>query len=391
MGLGSLLAGVFSALHLPEISILAACFFSGIGSVAASICWGWSFVKLNNDRLWLLLCSSFLLSILVTLACSSLPSSLVVGITALLPWASAFCLIRLQRVWKVDRTGDDVWRGKISRGQTFEKSSAKAPRFPLPVVFNIFIFGVAVGFLRGIGVGGSGGIVSTLQEFIMVAIMLGVLIVWTTTRKKSPSIEAIYKVVSFSVVVAFLVFFIDSRHNVVITYSIVMGCYECFWIAIWVAMVDFVRVAGVSSVRIFIVGRGSAAWGLLVGCLAGILLESSDGYGVLFVCVLLVAAMVLLVGQKLPFSIPENESTDAIPAAATTTTIDQFIKTYGLTEREGDVSRYLVQGYNAASIARKLIVSDNTVKTHIKNVYRKTGVSSQQELLDLFRGEGASR
>ena len=32
--------------------------------------------------------------------------------------------------------------------------------------------------------------------------------------------------------------------------------------------------------------------------------------------------------------------------------------------------------------AEKLFLSESTVKTHISNIYRKTGVHSQQELLD---------
>ena len=34
----------------------------------------------------------------------------------------------------------------------------------------------------------------------------------------------------------------------------------------------------------------------------------------------------------------------------------------------------------------RLFVSENTTKTHVKNIYRKTGVHSKQELMDLVDG-----
>ena len=55
---------------------------------------------------------------------------------------------------------------------------------------------------------------------------------------------------------------------------------------------------------------------------------------------------------------------------------------YRLSPRESEVLEYLVKGRNAKHAAEKLFLSESTVKTHISNIYRKTGVHSQQELLD---------
>ena len=35
-------------------------------------------------------------------------------------------------------------------------------------------------------------------------------------------------------------------------------------------------------------------------------------------------------------------------------------------------------------IAEKLFISSNTVKTHIRRIYEKTGVHSRDQLIDLF-------
>lgn len=59
----------------------------------------------------------------------------------------------------------------------------------------------------------------------------------------------------------------------------------------------------------------------------------------------------------------------------------------GITTREQEVCRLLLQGYSAPKIASKLYVSESTVRFHMKNMYRKLGVHSKQELLDLLNGE----
>ncbi len=43
----------------------------------------------------------------------------------------------------------------------------------------------------------------------------------------------------------------------------------------------------------------------------------------------------------------------------------------------------LAQGRNRKVIAETLVLSENTVKTHISNLYAKAGAHTQQELIDL--------
>jgi DNA-binding CsgD family transcriptional regulator len=54
--------------------------------------------------------------------------------------------------------------------------------------------------------------------------------------------------------------------------------------------------------------------------------------------------------------------------------------------REWEVLERLRTGLRVATIARELEISPNTVRNHLKSIYRKLGVRSQTELLEQLRG-----
>lgn len=58
--------------------------------------------------------------------------------------------------------------------------------------------------------------------------------------------------------------------------------------------------------------------------------------------------------------------------------------TYGLTEREAEIFTLLARGRDVGYIEKELFISRNTVNTHRKNLYRKLGIHTQQELLSLI-------
>lgn len=57
---------------------------------------------------------------------------------------------------------------------------------------------------------------------------------------------------------------------------------------------------------------------------------------------------------------------------------------FHLTQRERDVLFLLAQGVSRADIAAELVVTPNTVKTHVRNLYSKLNVHSSDELLKLI-------
>lgn len=56
---------------------------------------------------------------------------------------------------------------------------------------------------------------------------------------------------------------------------------------------------------------------------------------------------------------------------------------FGLTPRETEVLEQLAQGRDLAFMEEKFVISRNTVKMHVRNIYAKLGVHSKQEVIDL--------
>lgn len=67
-----------------------------------------------------------------------------------------------------------------------------------------------------------------------------------------------------------------------------------------------------------------------------------------------------------------------------TATAERFLREGGLSAREAEVAGLLLRGHTMAAISCKLYISENTVRGHAKNIYRKFEVHSRQELVDLY-------
>lgn len=58
---------------------------------------------------------------------------------------------------------------------------------------------------------------------------------------------------------------------------------------------------------------------------------------------------------------------------------------YNLSDREREVLDFVLQGYSNQKIADILFISISTVKTHIHNLFKKTGTSNRYELIHLIK------
>ena len=73
-------------------------------------------------------------------------------------------------------------------------------------------------------------------------------------------------------------------------------------------------------------------------------------------------------------------------AADISVSIAGFCRAADISGREEQLIPYLIEGRANREIADSLCISPNTVKTHIRNIYRKAGVSNRLQLLSRIKG-----
>ncbi len=72
---------------------------------------------------------------------------------------------------------------------------------------------------------------------------------------------------------------------------------------------------------------------------------------------------------------PPNLSAPGLPLSASVSKPARLPA--GLTAREGEVLQLVAQGLTAAQIARRLVISQRTVTTHLTSIYSKLGINSR--------------
>ncbi|MBR2789111.1 MAG: helix-turn-helix transcriptional regulator [Eggerthellaceae bacterium] len=63
--------------------------------------------------------------------------------------------------------------------------------------------------------------------------------------------------------------------------------------------------------------------------------------------------------------------------------IEALATAHNLTSREKEVFDLLLEDKSIAEIERELYISNGTFRAHIQHIYRKCGIHSRQELVEL--------
>jgi len=71
--------------------------------------------------------------------------------------------------------------------------------------------------------------------------------------------------------------------------------------------------------------------------------------------------------------------------------IEEVIRASGLTAREQDILRLVLQGASNKDIGKKLFISPSTVRNHVSNIYQKIGVNNRLELINLIGRKAQKR
>lgn len=100
--------------------------------------------------------------------------------------------------------------------------------------------------------------------------------------------------------------------------------------------------------------------------------------------VMLMAALLMMSNRNLTTGWGMARPASAVSPDSAIESVSQLITVENsLTPRESEIIVLLARGRNRRFISEELVVSEETIKSHVYSIYRKLGIHSQQELLDL--------
>lgn len=166
------------------------------------------------------------------------------------------------------------------------------------------------------------------------------------------------------------------------------GVYDLFWWSILGEMLEFHN----NPAEIMGIGLSSNVLGVLLGRLLGNSLIKTNfainNTSVAALVIIFITLIILPVLHKQLLSLLKNHV--YLTKLWEMTPVEQLssqksvLVVGNLTERESEIVGLLLKGRTYKMIAEELFLSENTVKTHIKNIYSKLNINSKAELIRLL-------
>jgi DNA-binding CsgD family transcriptional regulator len=166
------------------------------------------------------------------------------------------------------------------------------------------------------------------------------------------------------------------------------GVYDLFWWSILGEMLDFHN----NPAKILGIGLSSNVLGILLGGALGNVITGpgadSTKPTLLALVIVLVTLLILPLLHKYLSSLLKDHvfltQLYEMPPVKQDAAIESFTRIDLLTERESEIAALLLKGRTYKMIAGELYLSENTVKTHVKNIYSKFNIQSKVELVRLL-------
>lgn len=390
-------------------------FVSAVGTAVFTVLWGTHYASLDMTRIERMATASLIAAFACYAAVLALPRLLAILIIGCLPFLSAFCLM-------VAQGGTEGVVGIRNREDTRGLGHLNVPGF---VRLGLGIVGATTVVSLfwtladdGIVPAPAGALTASVLSGSVVAVLI---MAYLSRFSRSLNLGTLYRWVLPLIAAAFSLLMLPVPGAVVGATFLVNGAQALLNLTTFIYFAELSQRTGASAQRVFGLGRFFLEGGFLIGLLLGPIAASwatEIGFyqGVLFVALtgFIVLAMVSIANQdRLAFTLEETEAdratspapvesgsamvgaqsdgTAAAPAEdaaadrfalACTAVADEF----GLTKREREILPYLAQGYSLPYIRNELYISQSTIDTHVRHIYKKMDLHSKEELITAVRG-----
>ncbi|BDE97641.1 helix-turn-helix domain-containing protein [Raoultibacter timonensis] len=383
LALASILLNGFMVLESSPM-LIAAGTCMGIGTTCSFFCWARTFFADGVDAAKTEIVLGSVLSAVPFLAFLTLDPSAIVFTLSVLAFLNLIALFAHGRMEKPKRTVPTAAEpfGRIVGSSWKSLLCIAMIGFMAPIVATLSHQPLdAMEFVQ-----------QTLMvhsENICAAIILG--IAWLGLRRNVSSIKAFTILFPILTTVLLVFPFIGENARIIVPY--VGGV--AFVVFSVVLTIESISVSTERNVNLTVM------YGLYAGLLycanqIGTIVASGLGDDFLFEETSIMAVLfVLLYGCSIVMFFITRKSgrggaEENVPPSATPAKIDTvdiacqaLIKEKGFSERQGEVLLLLAHGFDIPTIAKKLYLSENTVRTHTKKLYAALDVHSKQEIIEL--------
>lgn len=229
------------------------------------------------------------------------------------------------------------------------------------------------------------GRVFTLQYYRYIPYILTYLVIVTLKLKIDKTNITYFAISLTGLALIFLIALGDSLAGFYLTISIMQVGQALFPLFVWLYIGDLsTRYA--TPFRYFGFGLFAILLGSFFGGTCGDYLLKFGDSPVLSTALASIAALfaALLVTPRLVEKSVTEPLVDDQLLTNDQEYLDLIYSAVSLTPREREVVEHLMQGSDNQSMATTLGISPNTLKTHLRKIYRKYGVSKKSELLALI-------
>lgn len=257
-------------------------------------------------------------------------------------------------------------------------------------------FGLSYGIMKGFFVLSSEYLITVRDYLNIGALILGAIAILVTTSVFRMDFRHMTYQIALPLMAAGFIFFALTYPFDLVGFATHQMGYQYFYIIIWALWAILTRKLNVPVTRIACVSMMAIMSGQLIGSIVGAQLISlaADKYtiAVIAACSVFVILLVALFAFESPFPgsdwgifhpLMQDESAPKFKRS-----LEILAEMRGLSPREKQVFELLAKGRNSNFISTQLVISEATAKTHVKRIYRKFGVHSQQALLDMIELDG---
>ena len=170
-------------------------------------------------------------------------------------------------------------------------------------------------------------------------------------------------------------------------------------IMLWCMLSETSADTGLPSLLLFALAYACTNAAQLAGTLLGYFNAATlerggirlTAFALVAVYILFMAALFLFKDKSFKGKEEEGEEKGEAPPTSMHPSLEQrcasLAEQHQFTPRESEVFVFLAQGFTIPAVSEKLYVSENTVKSYVKSIYRKLDIHSRSELIDLVNTE----